>query len=79
MIVSITHDSACAGGGHTALSISVDGGPARLLRVDTDDLLVPLSPNERHQLAELLVRARVGGMTRQQARTALTLGVSVTL
>lgn len=79
MIVSITYDSACAGGGHTTLAVSIDAGASRALHVDTDELLVPLTPDERHQLAEMLVRAKVGGMTRAQARTAMLAGISVTL
>lgn len=79
MVVSITFDSACSGGGHTALAVSVNGGASRALHADTDDLLVPLSADERHQLAEMLVRAKVGGMTRAQARAAMLAGISVTL
>ena len=79
MIVTITYDSVCGGGGHTVLAVSVDGGASRALRADTEALLVPLTADERHQLAELLVRARVGGMARPQARTAMIAGISVTL
>lgn len=80
MIVSITYDSACAGGGHTTLAVAVDGvNEGRLRDEGTDELLTPLSRDEKRQLARFLVRAKVGGMTRPQARLAMQAGISVTL
>ena len=79
MVVSITLDSTCAGGGHAGLAVSFDAEPIALVHADTDDLLVPLSPAEKRQLVIFLARARVGGMTRAQVRTAMLAGISVTL
>lgn len=79
MIVSITLHETCSGGGHARVNVSVDAGPSTRIEYQTDDLLAPLTNAERKDLVGWLLRAKLGGMTRAQARTAMLAGISVTL
>lgn len=77
--VTISLDSICGGGTHANLSISVDGQQARVRDFNTDDLRGALTNDEKETLVSLLVRAKISGMTRAQARNTLQSGFTVTL
>lgn len=72
----------CAGGGHTTIAVSFNGGAARNVVYSTDELRQPLSAltqDERETLALLVLKLHFTGMTRAQMKTALQAGVTVTL
>lgn len=81
--VSYTFVSRCAGGGHTVLDVSVNGGAAQRIVYDTDDLRDPLSnlSAERQDMLKLLIlKVHMNGKTRQQMVTEFNAGpVTVTI
>lgn len=77
--VNISLDSFCAGGGHATLNVAVDGGQVRKMAFDADELRGALTEAERDDLIALLVRAKLAGLTRVQARNTLQSGFTVTL
>lgn len=79
MIINITRDSVCSGGGHVDLAVSVDGGATRIISATTDDLRQSLTMFEREQLIIGLVKLALQGLTRAQVNTKFTTGITVTL
>ena len=81
--VTYTFVDRCAGGGHTRLDVSVNGGAAQRIVYDTDDIREPLSnlSAERQDLLKLLIlKAHMNGKTRQQIITEFNQGpVTVTI
>ena len=81
--VAYTFIDRCEGGGHTTFDISVNGGVARRVVYDTDEIRMDLSaiPQERRELAQLLIlNLHFAGMTRAQIVTELQAGpVTVTI
>lgn len=72
----------CAGGGHTTIAVSFNGGAAKNVVYTTDELRQPLSAlttDERETLALLVLKLHFAGKTRAQAKTELQSGVTVTL
>lgn len=80
--ISYTFSHACAGGGHVELDISLNGGAARHVVYTIDDIRTPLSAltvEERENLALLILKVRLAGLTRAQARAVVEAGVTVTI
>ena len=81
--VTYTFVDRCAGGGHTRLDVSVNGGAAQRIVYDTDDIREPLSnlSAERQDLLKLLIlKVHMNGKTRQQIITEFNQGpVTVTI
>ena len=81
--VTYTFVERCEGGGHTVFDIAVNGGTARRVVYETDDIRMDLSaiPQERRELAQLLIlNLHFAGMTRAQIIAELNLGpVTVTI
>lgn len=73
---------ACEGGGHIALDISLNGGPARRVVYTTDEVRAPLSAlstEDRENLALNILKVKLAGLTRAQARAVVEAGVTVTI
>lgn len=67
--VTYTFVSRCAGGGHTALDVQLNGGAVRHFVYTTDEIRAPLSsltPDEREQAALLILKIHMAGKTRAQ-------------
>jgi hypothetical protein len=67
--LTYTFVSRCAGGGHTALDVSLNGGNTRRIVYTTDEVRAPLSEltqEERETLALLILKVHLAGRTRQQ-------------
>ncbi len=81
--VTYTFVSRCAGGDHTTLDISVNGGAAQRIVYDIDDVRQPLSAlsqQEQDALKLLILKAHMNGKTRAQIVTEFQAGpVTVTL
>lgn len=77
--VTISLDSACAGGGHVTLSVVVDGGASIKRAFDGDELRGDLTNQDKEDLVRLLTKAKLAGLTRIQARNTLQTGFTVTL
>lgn len=77
MVVVLTLESVCSGGGHATIGIAVDGGAKKLTTFDIDDIRGPVE--DRDTLIANIIRLSVTGLTRAQARTKLQTGVTVTL
>lgn len=79
MLLTITLESVCAGGGHAHLSIQRDAGASRVVPFDADALRRPLTVDDLSTFAELVTRIRCAEITRAQARTLMASGISVTI
>ena len=80
--ISFILDTACAGGGHAHVDMSLNGGAAQHISVTMDDLRQPLSDmtdEQRETVAVFLMRLKLTGLTRAQVRTALQNGFAVTI
>lgn len=81
--VSYTFVSRCAGGGHTVIDVSVNGGAAQRIVYDTDDVRSPLSnltQDQQDMLKLLILKVHMAGKTRQQIVTEFNQGpVTVTI
>lgn len=81
--VSYTFVDRCAGGGHTRLDVSLNGGAAQRIVYDTDDIRAPLgdlTPQQQDMLKLLILKVHMAGRTRQQIVTEFNQGtVTVTI
>jgi hypothetical protein len=80
--ISYTFVDRCAGGGHTRLDVSFNGGAAQRLVYATDDIRQPLSAltqDEREQLALLILKVHMAGKTRTQIVSEFSSPVTVTI
>lgn len=81
--LSFTFVSRCAGGGHTTLDVSLNGGTAKRVAYTTDEISLPLSnltADERETLALMILKVHMAGKTRAQMVTEFQAGpVTVTI
>ena len=81
--VSYTFVDRCAGGGHTRLDVSFNGGAAKRTVYTTDEVRASLSEltnEDRETLALLILKVHMAGKTRQQIVTEFNQGpVTVTV
>ena len=81
--VSYTFVDRCAGGGHTRLDVSLNGGAAKRTVYTTDEVRASLSEltnEDRETLALLILKVHMAGKTRQQIITEFNQGlVTVTV
>lgn len=67
--ISYTFVDRCAGGGHTRIDVSVNGGAAKRVVYPTDEIRAPLSDltaEDREILALLILKVHLAGKTRPQ-------------
>lgn len=76
--VSIILSSACAGGGHLSLGVTVNGNP-QTIAYTVDEILQAEPADLIHDLVLALLRLHCQGMTRAQARLAIQAGFTVTI
>lgn len=69
----------CSGGGHLHLRVSIGGGATFRVVLETDDVRAGLTEDEREIVVRALLRLRLAGLTRAQARSALLAGVTATV
>lgn len=72
----------CAGGGHTRLDVSFNGGAAQRIVYTTDETrasLASLTQDEREALALLVLKVHMAGKTRAQIVTEFGSPVTVTI
>lgn len=75
--ITFSNPSICTGGGHLHTDVAVNGGTAREMAFDVDELRNPLSElsaEDRAQLAMLLLKVHFAGKTRAQMRAELQAG-----
>lgn len=80
--VTYTFVSRCAGGGHTMLDVSLNGGAAQRVVYGTDEIDQPLSAltqDQRETLALLILKVHMAGKTRSQMVTEFQSPVTVTI
>lgn len=80
--ITYTFVDRCAGGGHTRLDVSINGGTAQRIVYDTDDIRAPLSnlTQEQQDILKLLIlKVHMAGKTRAQIVTELANPVTVTV
>lgn len=81
--VAYTFVDRCSGGGHTRLDVSFNGGAARRVVYDTDQIREPLAnltEDQREAAALLILKLHMLGKTRQQMVTEFNQGpVTVTI
>jgi hypothetical protein len=73
----------CAGGGHTRLDVSINGGPAQRIVYTTDEIREPLSnltADQQNTLKLLILKVHMAGKTRAQIVSEFQAGpVTVTI
>jgi len=80
--ISYTFVSRCAGGGHTKLDVSFNGGAAQSVVYTTDEISLPLSSltqEQRETLVLLILKVHMAGKTRSQMVTEFGSPVTVTI
>lgn len=81
--ISYTFVDRCAGGGHTRLDVSLNGGAARRAVYTTDEIRAALSEmtnEEREAAALLILKLHMAGKTRAQIISEFQSGpVTVTI
>lgn len=77
--VQVSLNQICAGGGHVHFNFAVNGGSPRSLILDTDDILAPIAEDDIKSAALVILKLRMRGKTRQQARSDLEAGFTVTI
>lgn len=77
MIINLSLESICDGGGHATIGIIVNGGAKRLVSIDVDTIRGPIDNIET--LTSDIIKLSISGLTRLQARNKLLAGVTVTL
>lgn len=82
MAISVTFslDRLCVGGGHADVRSVIDSEFTRVFHdMDTAALRTPMSRDDKEKLAELLIRAKLAGLTPVQARNVMQSGFTVTI
>ncbi len=81
MAISVTFslDRLCSGGGHADVHAVIDGEAKTFRDMDTATLRTPLDRIEKEKLAELLIRAKLAGLTPVQARNVMQNGFAVSI
>lgn len=72
----------CAGGGHVNFTVRLNAGAVQSFHITMDEFLAPLSQltqEERDLLAQTLLKIRMAGKTRAQAKADLQAGFTVTI
>lgn len=81
--ITYTFVDRCAGGGHTRLDVSLNGGNTRRVVYTTDEIRAALSEltnEERETLALLILKVHMAGKTRAQIVSEFQAGpVTVTV
>lgn len=81
--ISYTFVDRCAGGGHTRLDVSVNGGAAKRVVYTTDEIraaLSELTEDQRETLMLLILKVHMAGKTRAQIVSEFQAGpVTVTV
>lgn len=75
--VSYSNPTRCAGGGHTAVDVTLNGGATKRVVYTTDEVRAPLSgltAEERETLALLILKVHLAGKTRAQIVTEFQAG-----
>jgi hypothetical protein len=72
-------DHICGGGEHVKVTVVKDGGASRSYSFTSTDLLDPLTEDQLMGAALVLLRFRMQGKTRLQARNDLQAGFTVTI
>lgn len=80
-MATVTFDfvSACSGGDHVKVDVSVNGGAARRLNLTAQEFFDPLPPEDAETIARGLLRLYRIGKTMGQFKTALASGIAVTV
>ena len=80
--VTYTRRAVCAGGCHVTMDVAFNGGAARGVTFDIDDLRRPLSSFSEEEINTallLVLRAHIAGMTRTQAGQAFPNNTAVVI
>lgn len=77
--LNITLNSICSGGGHMTLAVSVDGGAIKLINMDTESVILPVSADDVEIVLAGILKLYAKGKTKAQIRTGLTAGLVVTI
>ena len=76
--ITITKAATCDGGGHHFLTIT-DGAQMRGLTVTSDDLQEPVTIEGLEAFALVCIRRAMRGLTPQQRRAKIDLGIEVVI
>jgi len=77
--VGITLDGVCAGQNHAHISVAVNGGAARQLTVEADDLMAPVTLEEGKEALMTILRYHFRGRTKLQIKNELEAGIALVI
>lgn len=77
--IILTTVSVCAGGGHIQLNVQFNGNNKGTREVYADDVLAPFDDAEIDTFIKSVIRAYKVGKTPAQVKTALEVGLTVTI
>jgi hypothetical protein len=77
--IQFTFVSVCAGGDHLRVNVNVDGTALNNLALNADEVLTQIVADEAPRLATDILRIRMKGKTRAQARADLQAGFTITI
>jgi hypothetical protein len=72
-------DHICGGGEHVSITANKDGGGSKTFHYTSNDMLDPLTDEQFHEAALVVLRLRMQGKTKLQARNDLQAGFTVTI
>lgn len=77
--VAINFVSACLGGTHIIVTVSIDGGPVRQFILSDDDIRTPISADDQLDALRALLRIHMRGKTRLEAKADLQTGINMVI
>ena len=77
MVIVLSLESVCSGGGHATIGVTVDGGAKKAITFDIDEIRGPV--DDRDAFIANIIKLSMSGLTRLQARNKLQSGVTITL
>lgn len=77
--IVISLQSVCDGGGHVTLGATLNGANAGQYSYDMDDLIDPITDDDRRMFIKLAARLHKIGKTKAQVKTDLTIGLTVVI
>lgn len=80
--LTYAYDDECSTGGHVNFTVRLNAGAPQPFSITIDEFLAPLSQltqEERDMVAQTILKLRMTGKTRSQAKADLQAGFTVTI
>ena len=77
--VFFQRDSLCAGTGHIGINVTVNASPTFTRTYEVDELLSPITEDEKDAAIKVVLRMHFKGITKAAANAALIAGVTLVI